>query len=62
MIITSDKFAKKNSMSVISLKNIKKTYQMGKELVYALRDITTSIEANEYVALMGPLVPANPHS
>jgi putative ABC transport system ATP-binding protein len=41
-------------MSVISLKNIKKTYQMGKELVYALRDITTSIEANEYVALMGP--------
>jgi putative ABC transport system ATP-binding protein len=41
-------------MPVIELKNIKKTYQMGKEMVYALRDITTSIETNEYVALMGP--------
>lgn len=27
---------------------------MGKEKVYALRDITTKIEKNEYVALMGP--------
>ena len=41
-------------MPVIELKNIKKTYQMGKELVFALRDISTSIETNEYVALMGP--------
>ncbi|MBK7094063.1 MAG: ABC transporter ATP-binding protein [Saprospiraceae bacterium] len=41
-------------MPVIELKNIRKTYQMGKEMVYALRDISSSIETNEYVALMGP--------
>ncbi|MGE5356533.1 MAG: ABC transporter ATP-binding protein [Deltaproteobacteria bacterium] len=41
-------------MSVIALKNIKKTYQMGNEIIYALRDISTSIDTNEYVALMGP--------
>jgi putative ABC transport system ATP-binding protein len=41
-------------MSVIELKQIKKTYQMGKELVHALRQIDLSIDTNEYVALMGP--------
>ncbi len=41
-------------MSVIKLKQIKKTYQMGKELVHALRQIDLSIDTNEYVALMGP--------
>ncbi len=40
--------------SVIKLKNIKKIYQMGLEKVFALRDITTKINKNEYVALMGP--------
>ncbi len=44
----------KNSKPVISLKNIKKVYQMGLEKVFALRDITTEIDKNEYVALMGP--------
>lgn len=39
---------------VIQLQNIKKVYQMGLEKVYALRDITTTINKNEYVALMGP--------
>jgi len=39
---------------VIDLRKIKKVYQMGLEKVFALRDITTHIYKNEYVALMGP--------
>jgi len=39
---------------VIDLNSIKKIYQMGLERVYALRDINTIINKNEYVALMGP--------
>ena len=39
---------------VIDLRHIQKIYQMGLEKVYALRDITTKINTNEYVALMGP--------
>ncbi|HHH55369.1 MAG TPA: ABC transporter ATP-binding protein [Bacteroidetes bacterium] len=39
---------------VIDLRHIQKIYQMGMEKVYALRDITTTIDYNEYVALMGP--------
>jgi len=39
---------------IIDLRNIKKVYQMGLEKVFALRDITTHIYKNEYVALMGP--------
>ena len=39
---------------VIDLRKIKKVYQMGLEKVFALRDITTHIHKNEYVALMGP--------
>ncbi len=43
-----------NSIPVINLRHIKKIYQMGLEKVYALRDISTTIDKNEYVALMGP--------
>ena len=43
-----------NSIPVINLGHIKKIYQMGLEKVYALRDISTTIDKNEYVALMGP--------
>ncbi len=43
-----------NNIPVIDLKHIQKIYQMGLEKVYALRDITTTIDYNEYVALMGP--------
>jgi len=43
-----------NNIPVIDLKHIQKIYQMGLEKVYALRDITTTIKTNEYVALMGP--------
>lgn len=40
--------------TIIELQGIKKVYKMGLEKVYALRDITTTINKNEYVALMGP--------
>jgi putative ABC transport system ATP-binding protein len=43
-----------NNIPVIDLKHIQKIYQMGLEKVYALRDISTTIKTNEYVALMGP--------
>lgn len=39
---------------IIEVKNLKKTYQMGQELIFALRDVSINIYKNEYVALMGP--------
>lgn len=39
---------------IISVKDITKTYIMGKEKVHALRGITLDVSKNEYVALMGP--------
>jgi putative ABC transport system ATP-binding protein len=40
--------------SIISVKDLKKTYIMGTTLVNALQSITIDISKNEYVALMGP--------
>jgi putative ABC transport system ATP-binding protein len=42
------------SRTIIDIRNISKVYKMGTQLVHALRDISVSIEENEYVALMGP--------
>lgn len=39
---------------IIHIENISKIYQMGEELVYALRDISLDIYKNEYLAIMGP--------
>lgn len=39
---------------VIQIKDIRKTYEMGSELVHALKSVTLDINQNEYVALMGP--------
>jgi putative ABC transport system ATP-binding protein len=39
---------------IIDIRNISKVYKMGSQLVHAIRDITITIEKNEYVALMGP--------
>ncbi len=39
---------------IIKIDNLAKTYIMGSEEVRALKTITTSINKNEYVALMGP--------
>ncbi len=41
-------------MSLISMVNITKTYDMGAEKVHALRGASLNIETNEYVAIMGP--------
>jgi putative ABC transport system ATP-binding protein len=41
-------------VSLISLKNIARRYQMGTETIHALRDITLTLERGEYVAIMGP--------
>lgn len=42
------------SNPIIDIRNISKVYKMGSQLVHALRDVSISIEKNEYVALMGP--------
>ncbi|MBI3512218.1 MAG: ABC transporter ATP-binding protein [Bacteroidetes bacterium] len=39
---------------MISLAHISRIYNVGSEVIYALRDISLSIGKNEYVALMGP--------
>src|SRR5690349_271343 len=39
---------------LISIRNLRKTYQIGDELIEALKDVSLTIYKNEYVALMGP--------
>ena len=39
---------------VILTSHLKKAYTMGTQVVEALKDVSVSIEKNEYVALMGP--------
>ncbi len=41
-------------MALIQLNNISRRYQMGTETIYALRDVSLTIERGEYVAIMGP--------
>lgn len=41
-------------MNIINIEHISKVYQVGTEEVHALRDISISIDQNEYVAIMGP--------
>ena len=41
-------------MPIIEIKNIRKEYIMGSQLIAALKDVSISIEKTEYVALMGP--------
>ncbi len=40
-------------MALIELKNISKTYVLGSEPVHALKGLSLSIEAGEYIAIMG---------
>jgi putative ABC transport system ATP-binding protein len=39
---------------LISISHLKKTYQIGDEVIEALKDVSLNIFKNEYVALMGP--------
>ncbi len=41
-------------MALIETQELWKTYQMGSELVHALRGVSMGIERGEYVAIMGP--------
>jgi putative ABC transport system ATP-binding protein len=41
-------------MSLIRLQNISRRYDMGGEIVHALRDVSLEIQRGEYVAIMGP--------
>ncbi len=41
-------------MPLISFKNLRRTYQMGAEVIYALDDVSLEIEKGQYVAIMGP--------
>jgi putative ABC transport system ATP-binding protein len=39
---------------MITIRNLKKTYVIGEEVIEALKDVSLDISKNEYVALMGP--------
>jgi putative ABC transport system ATP-binding protein len=41
-------------MNMIEMKNLTKTYEMGTQVVHALRGIDMNIEEGEFVAIMGP--------
>lgn len=41
-------------MNIIRIEHIAKIYQVGSEEVHALRDVSLTIDQNEYVAIMGP--------
>jgi putative ABC transport system ATP-binding protein len=41
-------------MSRIEVRGLTKTYEMGNEKIHALRDITLSLDVDEYIAVMGP--------
>jgi putative ABC transport system ATP-binding protein len=43
-----------NMANIIKIRNISKEYNMGAEIVHALRDVSLDLHKNEYVAIMGP--------
>lgn len=51
---SSPKARREKAETLISMKNIWKTYQMGTEELHALRDVSFEVKRNEYVAIIGP--------
>ena len=43
-----------HTRAILSLRDVKKTYEMGAEQVHALSGVSLDIDKNEYVAIMGP--------
>ncbi|MGH2570933.1 MAG: ABC transporter ATP-binding protein, partial [bacterium] len=41
-------------MNVIEIRNLVKRYDMGEEQIFALHDVSLTVERNEYLAIMGP--------
>jgi putative ABC transport system ATP-binding protein len=41
-------------VALIRFQNISRQYQMGTEIIHALRDVSFEIQTGEYVAIMGP--------
>src|SRR5437868_9744908 len=51
---TADEVMPTAGESLISMRNIWKTYQMGVEQLHALRDVSFDVEKGEYLAIIGP--------
>ncbi len=51
---TNGRHVPKAGETIISMRNIWKTYQMGTEELHALRDVSFEVKKNEYVAIIGP--------
>ena len=41
-------------MTLIRVKNLKKQFQIGSEIVYAIKDISFNVDAGEFISIMGP--------
>jgi len=54
LLTNTEKTKIQMSNQVISIRNIAKHYQVGTQLVKAIKTISLDIKKNEYVALMGP--------
>lgn len=39
---------------MLELRNVNKSYRMGDSTVYALRDVSLTVESGDFLAIMGP--------